>query len=408
MGKGRHMLDHILLIHNYYQSHAPSGEDKVFEEDERLLRARGHRITSFTRQSDAINEFSPIKKASLMWQISWSRESYRAVEKLVRNEKPDIVHICNTFPLISPSVYFACRKHGVPVVQTIQNYRLFCAAGSFFREDRICEECLEFSEARAVKYGCYRNSRLLTLPLVFMQCFHKKIGTWSKYVDVYIAGTEFSKRKLIQAGLPEERVSIKPNFFVSLPEPSYENDNYAIFLGRLSVEKGVRTLLTAWRELHDIPLKILGDGVLRKEVEVAANNANSAIEFLGYCSHEECLNVMKRARFLVMPSEWYEAFPMTIREAFACGKPVVASRLGAMASIIEDGKTGLLFEPGNSEDLAAKVKWLIEHEDAAVQMGKAARAEFEAKYTADRNYEMLMDIYKMAVEMHGARNGREK
>ena len=390
--------NHILLVHNYYQSHAPSGEDKVFEEDERLLRARGHDITLYTHHSDVIKRFSFLRKASLLWNIAWSRESYRTVEKLIQRKRPDIAHICNTFPLISPSVYFACHKYGIPVVQTVQNYRLFCASGVLFRNNSICEECLEHSRLRAVRYGCYRNSRLQTLPLACMLWIHEILGTWSKYVDIYVAATEFSRQKLIQAGLPEEVVTVKPNFFVSLPEPSYEHDNYVIFLGRLSVEKGVRTLLTAWRKLHDIPLKILGDGALRKEVEVAANNGNSAIEFLGQCPHEECLSMIKRARFLVMPSEWYEGFPMTIREAFSYGKPVVASRLGAMADIIEDGRTGLLFEPGNPQDLAARVQWMFEHEDEARTMGRAARLECENKYNADANYEILMGIYEKALE----------
>jgi len=355
------MLKRILLVHNYNQSHAPSGEDGVFREDEILLRSRGHEITLFTRESDTIKEFSPLKKASLLWNITWSRESYKAIGALIQREKPDIVHICNTFPLISPSVYFACRRYRVPVVQTVQNYRLFCAAGVFFREDKACEECLEHGQMRAVKYRCYRNSRLQTLPLVCMQWVHRKLGTWTKYVDMYIAATEFSRRKLVQAGLPDERVAVKPNFFLSLPEPSYEHDNYAIFLGRLSVEKGVRTLLTAWKDLHDIPLKILGDGNLRGEVEAAAYGRDSAIEFLGYRPHEECLDWLRRAKFMVMPSEWYEGFPMTIREAFACGKPVIASRLGAMAEIIEDGRTGLLFEPGNAQELTEKVRWMFKH-----------------------------------------------
>jgi len=395
------MVKHILMIHNYYQSHAPSGEDGVFREDEELLRAKGHKITLYTRHSDEINEFSLLRKMSLLWQITWSRESYKAIEELIRHEKPDIAHICNTFPLVSPSVYFACRKYQIPIVQTIQNYRLFCSAGIFFRGNGICEECLGYGQIRAIKYGCYRNSRLQTLPLVCMHQVHRSLGTWIRYVDIYIAATEFSRRKLIEAGLPAERIAVKPNFFLVLPEPSYEHENYAVFFGRLSVEKGVRTLLTAWKKLADIPLKIAGDGALRKEVESATRNKDgSRIEFLGYRSHEECLELLRLAKFMVMPSEWYECFPMTIREAFACGKPVVASQRGAMAEIIEDGKTGLLFEPGNPDDLAEKVRWLVEHEQTAVQMGKAARAEFETKYTAEKNYEVLMNIYEMAMRLH--------
>ena len=399
------MLEHILMVHNYYQSHAPSGEDGVFHEDEKLLRSKGHKVTLFTRHSDAIKEFSPLKKSALMWQITWSRESYRAIEEMIKLEKPDIVHVCNTFPLISPSIYYACHKYGIPVVQTVQNYRLFCASGVFFRENSVCEECMEHGSLRAIKYGCYRNSRLQTIPLVLMRQFHRLLGTWANCVDVYVAATEFSRQKLIQGGLPAERVAVKPNFFLSIPEPSYSYGSYVIFLGRLSVEKGVRTLLNAWKHLQDIPIKIIGDGILKDEV-ISATKSNPCIEFLGHISNEQCLELLKHSMFMVMPSEWYESFPMTIREAFASGKSVVASRMGAMAEIVNDGRTGLLFEPGNPDDLVAKVQWLIEHKEIAMQMGKAARAEFEAKYTAEKNYEILMNIYKMAMSIHDGKNAR--
>jgi glycosyltransferase involved in cell wall biosynthesis len=398
------MLDHIMMIHNYYQSHAPSGEDAVFREDEKLLRSKGHKITLFTRHSDVIKEYSPLKKVALTCQIAWSRESYKAIEQLIKLEKPDIVHVCNTFPLISPSIYHACRKNGIPVVQTIQNYRLFCASGILFRGESVCEECMEHGSIRAIKYGCYRNSRLQTLPIVLMHQIHGLLGTWSKCVDVYIAATEFSRQKLIQGGLSETQVAIKPNFFLSIPEPSYTHGDYAVFFGRLSVEKGVRTLLSAWKQLH-VPLKIVGDGTLREEVISAIKaQSGSSLEFLGFCPHDQCLDLLKHAMFMVMPSEWYEGFPMTIREAFASGKPVVASRMGAMAEIVNDGKTGLLFEPGNPDDLATKVRWLAEHKDIAVQMGKSARVEFEAKYTAEKNYEILMNIYKKAIKIHNEKN----
>jgi len=399
------MLEYILMVHNYYQSHAPSGEDGVFYEDEKLLRSKGHKVKLFTRHSDAIKEFSPLKKTALMWQITWSRGSYRAIEEIIKLEKPDIVHVCNTFPLISPSVYYACHKYGIPVVQTVQNYRLFCASGIFFRGNNVCEECIEHSNIRAIKYGCYRNSRIQTIPLVLMHQVHKWLNTWTNYVDVYVAATEFSRQKLIQGGLPAERVAVKPNFFLSIPESSYSCENYAVFFGRLSVEKGVRTLLSAWRQLHDIPLKIVGDGVLREEV-ISATKNSSSIEFLGFRPHDQCLELLKQAMFLVMPSEWYEGFPMTIREAYAYGKPVIASRMGAMAEIVSDGRMGLLFDPGNPDDLAAKVRWLIEHKEIAMQMGKAARAEFEAKYTAEKNYEILMNIYKMAMSIHDGKDVR--
>jgi len=258
---------------------------------------------------------------------------------------------------------------------------------------------------RAIKYGCYRNSRVFTLPLVSMQSFHRIIGTWANYVDFYIAATEFSRQKLIQGGLPKEKVTVKPNFFLTVPEPNHNFGNYALFLGRLSVEKGIRTLLSSWSQLNGINLKIAGDGALKDEVISAAKN-NPSLEFLGFRLNEQCVELLKNSMFMVMPSEWYEGFPMTIREAFACGKPVIASRMGAMAEIITDGENGLLFEPGNHDDLAEKVKWLAEHKESAIQMGKNARQEFESKYTAEKNYEILMNIYEMAKNAGENRNAK--
>jgi len=396
------MFNHILLVHNYYQSHAPSGEDGAFHEDERLLRSKGHKITLFTRHNDEINQFSSLRKLALTHQVSWSRQSYEEIKQLIKRDRPDVAHIHNTFPLISPSIYYALHKYDIPIVQVIHNYRLFCASGIFYRRNKICEECLEHGDIRAIMYGCYRNSRIQTLPLVIMHQVHKWLKTWTKQVDMYIALTDFSRQKLIQGGLPEERVVIKPNFFSTIPEPSYKHENYAVFLGRLTVEKGVSTLLKAWENLKDVPIKIIGDGILKDEVISAAKN-NPSIEFLGHIPNERCLELLKRSMFMVMPSEWYEGFPMTIREALACGKPVIASRMGAMAELIDDGGTGLLFETGNSDDLTSKVRWLVDHKDTAITMGKSARLEFEAKYTAEENYDILMEIYKKAIDINKQR-----
>jgi glycosyltransferase involved in cell wall biosynthesis len=309
--------------------------------------------------------------------------------------------------LISPAAYYACQDEDIPVVQTCHNFRFFCVEGTFFRDGRVCEECLKHGALRSLKYGCYHGSKAQTLPAATVVWFHQRKKTWAKQIDVFIALTKFAREKYIQAGLPTDRIVVKPNFMNHPPEPCYEHKGYAIFLGRLTPEKGVVTLLAAWKKLADVPLKILGDGAQRPELEkIVQQERLSNVEFLGHLQHAEAVQWLRNAYFLVQPSIWYESFPLTIREAFACGKPVVASRLGAMAAIIEDGRTGLLFEPGNPDDLAAKVRWLVENEDAIQEMGQAARAEFEAKYTAERNYEMLMKIYEMAIRIHRERKAK--
>ena len=392
----------ILLIHNRYQSHAPSGEDIVFDDECQLLREYGHEVITYERHNDDIKTFSLWQKASLLWKTTWSKVSYCEIRDLIRRKKPDVAHFHNTFPLISPSAYYACQDGDVPVVQTFHNFRFFCPSGLFYNNGHLCEECLQHGPWRSVKFGCYRGSKVQTLPLAAMLWFHQRKDTWTRQIDVFIALTEFAREKYIQAGLPADRIVVKTNFMNNPPEPCYEHQEYAIFLGRLSPEKGVETLLAAWKKLTNVPLKILGDGTQRAELEdIVKKERLFNVEFLGILPHAEAMQWLQNSHFLVLPSVVYESFPLTIREAFACGKTVVASRLGAMAAIIEDGRTGLLFEPGNPDDLAAKVCQMMENEDAVIKMGKAARAEFEAKYTAERNYEILMEIYEMAIRGNG-------
>jgi len=246
-------------------------------------------------------------------------------------------------------------------------------------------------------HACWRGSRAGTAVVVAMLTIHRLLKTWQEQVDRYIALTEFARQKFIEGGLPAEKIVVKPNFVhPDLGMGRHEGD-YALFVGRLSPEKGIQTLLRAWRHLKGVPLKIAGDGPLRAKLEgFVKNEGLEGVEILGRRPREDVFRLMREARVLVFPSEWYEGFPMTIAEAFACGLPVIASRLGAATEIVEDGRTGLLFEPGNPEDLAAKVKWAWQHPKEMEEMGREARQEYEQKYTAERNYEMLMDIYKRA------------
>jgi glycosyltransferase involved in cell wall biosynthesis len=227
---------------------------------------------------------------------------------------------------------------------------------------------------------------------------HRAMRTWARAVNVYVALTEFARGKFVAGGLPARKIVVKSNFVEAGVEPGDRRGDFALFVGRLSAEKGVGTLLRAWRSLPDVPLKVVGDGPMREEVRAAAGERPGGVnvEALGRRSRGEVFELMRRARFLVFPSEWYEGFPLTIAEAFACGTPVLASRLGAMAEIVEDGRTGLLFFPGDSEDLAAKARRAWEHEAETEEMGRGARREYEEKYTAERNYHALISIYERA------------
>ena len=312
-------------------------------------------------------------------------------------QKPDLVHIHNTFVMISPSIYAACREAGIPVVQTLHNYRLFCPAATFFRNGRICEKCIDHTLWRSVRHGCYRGSRPATVAVASMLAVHRVRQTWTRDITSYIALTKFAQDKCVQGGLPAEKIFIKPNFVHPDPGPrnGCSDGDYAIFVGRLSPEKRVSTLLEAWALSHNrIPLLIIGGGpqYLQAE-EVAERRGLDTVTFLGVLPHDQTLAAIKRARLLIFASEWYETFGLTIVEAFACGVPVICSRLGAMQEIVDDGRTGLHFTSGDAEDLADKTQWAWDNPARTRSMGREARREYENKYTAEKNYPLLSWIF---------------
>lgn len=317
---------------------------------------------------------------------------------MVAAHQPDVAHFHNTFMMLSPSVYYACKDAGVPVVQTLHNYRLLCPSAILYRHGRVCEACAGRAVAwPGVQHACYRGSAAATAVTAGMLTVHRLLGTWARAVDRYIAITEFARRKFVEAGLPAEKVVVKPNFLDVDPGTGEHDGGYCLFVGRLTEEKGVRTLLAAWRLLGGrVPLKIAGDGPLAPEVAAAAAAAPS-IEWVGPRSRAEVVALMKRAALLICPSVWYEGgSPMVVVEAFATGLPVVSSRLGGMAESVTDGHTGLHFTPGDAADLAARVEWAVADAGRLRQMGRNAREEFEARYTAERNYERLLAIYEEA------------
>jgi glycosyltransferase involved in cell wall biosynthesis len=391
----------VLIAHNAYQQ--PGGEDTVVSAEKDLLIRMGHEVSEYVRHNSEVKYGSPYSNIALGLRTIWSSTSRCELYEVLRAKRPDIVQFHNTFPLISPSAYYACRDLGVPVIQTLHNYRLFCAAATFFREGKVCEDCLSKGPWRAVRHACYRQSRSASAALAAMLSFHRWYGTWVNLVDRYIALSEFSRAKFVEAGLPPGKIVVKPNFV--LPDPGVGSGprEYAVFLGRLSEEKGVRILLEAWTQVHPSrPLRIIGDGPLQNEIRSKTSSSSlSNVRLDGRLPRKESLIALQGAKILILPSTCYENFPMTIAEAYACGTPVIASRLGAMQEIVQDGATGLHFTPQDAGDLAKKVEWAWAHPEEVSEMGRNARAEYEAKYTAERNYKMLLDIYQQVIQ--GAR-----
>ena len=386
----------IISVHNRYLM--AGGEDQVFESEARLLRERGHEVTQVEEKNEYPDGIS--KKIGMAVDALWSRRWHREIRELLQKSRPDVVHVHNFFSRISPSIYYACRREGVPVVQTLHNFRLLCAGAELYRDGKVCEECLDHSVLRGVRYGCYQGSKLGTAVLTLMVDVHRRARTWSNMVDCYIALTEFSRAKLIAGGLPADRIRVKPNFVLPDPGPKNGEGDYALFVGRLVKSKGVPAMLEAWKELPAVPLHIVGDGPCREQVEAEVGNLPS-VNYRGRLARADTLAEMKNARFLVFPSEWYEGFPVTIGESFACGVPVVASRLGAMAEIITDGVTGLHFQPGDVQDFRRKAQWAWEHSAEMQEMGRRARQQFEQKYTAEQNIRMLEEAYEFAMASRG-------
>jgi glycosyltransferase involved in cell wall biosynthesis len=381
----------ILQVHNEYLW--PGGEDVVVRQEKSLLAASGHDVIAYLRSNREIRKFGPGKFALLPFTAIWSRSSQAEVAEFVERHKPDVAHVHNTFALISPSALSALKRCGVPVVMTLHNYRLFCARADFFRDGRVCEDCVGTALPwPAVAHGCYHESRVQTAAMAAQLVFQQAARVWERFVDKFLVPSAFSREICVRAGLPATKVVVKPNFVSPVPPVQSEPGTYGLYVGRLSPEKRIRVLIQCWRSLpEEMPLRIVGDGPMRQRLVEAAKG--TGIRFLGQYPREEVMRAMLGARFLVFPSQWYEVFPITILEAFACGLPVIASRLGVMPEMVRDGDTGLLFAPGDVEDLNAKVRWAWSHDAEMREMGRRARLEFQARYTPEENLKQLLEIY---------------
>jgi len=390
----------ILIIHNSYRQ--PGGEDVVVAQETVLLERNGHRVSVYKRSNNEIDDLSFGQRFGLISRIVSANDSKIAVRAILRHFRPDVVHVHNTLAMVSPSVYKVCQEEDVPVVQTLHNYRLLCPAATFYRDGAPCEECVTHSLLRGVRYGCYRDSHVMSGAIALMLKTHRSRQTWNRRIDAYIAISGFVRDKFIQAGFPASKISVKPNFVEPDPgERSYSGE-YALFLGRLSPEKGLLLLLQAWERLPTaVPLVIAGDGPMRHRLEAeVARKKLQCVHFAGQLRRDEAYDAIKKAAFLVVPSIWYEPFGLVVAEAFACGTPVLGAFVGAIQEMLDDQVTGLHFAAGDPDALAKKVAWAWGHLPELAAMGKAARRVYENRYAANANYHLLMNIYASAIDTH--------
>jgi len=379
----------ILIIHNKYLQYG--GEDAVVAAESNLLRRHGVDVREYERDNRDIADLSSLRVAA---DTIWSRRSSREVGALLDLLRVDVVHCHNTFPLISPSVYRAAADRGIPVVQSLHNFRLMCPQAFLLRNDKPCEDCLGKLPWRSVMHRCYRGSAAQSAVLLAMVGVNRALGTYEKPVTRYVALNEFCRKKFIQAGLPAERIVVKPNF-VDLPQVRLDSPrNGALFVGRLSREKGVHAIADAFRTLRSThaALDAIGNGP-----DAAVLSGIRGVHLHGPKPSVEVYAAMSRAAYLLMPSIWYENFPRVLVEAFACGLPVITSRLGAMAELVQDGHTGLLVKPGDAADLADKIGWAQTHPAEMRDMGLAARRHYENNYTGEVNFSRLSAIYRDAI-----------
>ncbi|GGW43831.1 glycosyl transferase [Streptomyces lucensis JCM 4490] len=390
---------HVLVVHNRYASAQPSGENKVVDQEVALLREAGHRVEVFERRSDDIAARSLPGKAAVPLLVPWNPAVRSELATRLRTGRPDVVHVHNVFPLLSPAVLAACADAGVPAVATLHNYTQICPPGTLQRDGRPCTECVGSTPLPAVRHGCYRNSRLATVPLAVSMSVNRR--RWWTGVERFFCISGAQRDVLVRAGMPAERLAVKHNF---VPEPGVVRTGpgeHLLYLGRLAETKGVRLLMSAWDEIAagggvGVPLVIAGTGPLEREVAAWAAGRDD-VRYAGLYDTAACRRAIARSVAVVAPSTWLEAFGLVVVEAMAAGVPTVAAGHGAFVELVEDGVTGLLHRPGEPGALAARIRRAAADPDRNQDMGRAARRRYERDFSPAVGLERLVEGYRTAI-----------
>ena len=390
----------ILLIHNFYR--VRGGEGTHFLQMKSLLEKKGHTVLTYSRDSREVDDYSFLKKAFVPIKNIYSFKTYRQIKNIVLSEKPDIAQVYHVTPLITPSVFPALHRLNIPVIQILQNYRYLCLNGIFQDpQGNVCELCTQKGLWQAVPKKCYRDSLIQTLAIASALHIHRKLNTYQKNIDLFITTSAFLRNKLIFNGFPEDRVKTINGFTEAAGfTPCFQPEPYIVYMGRLSSEKGLFTLLKAMRGLPDIQLKILGDGPIKISMEeyLSSERMNN-VEFLGYVSGDERFEVLKRAKCMVIPSECYDNFPFGVLESLALGTPVIGSCMGGIPEQIEDGKTGFLFQAKNYQQLREKIEKIFNDGSLSISMRRNARMSALNKFSQETAYQRFMNIYKDLIQL---------
>lgn len=390
----------ILIVHNRYRSTAPSGENRVVDTESATLTELGHTVEHFERHSDDIEDWTSVQKATLPARVVWNPETRRDLKRVLREFRPDVVHVHNTFPVISPSILYACRDERVPVVVTLHNYKLLCASGDFFRDGEVCHDCAGGNPLSAVRHRCYRGSVAATVPTVLAARVHRQ--AWRSLVAAYVFISDSQRRLLGAMDLDPERVFVKHNLVPYVAPPAAAPARQVAYVGRLDQAKGVPLLMRGWDRYRDsagddaLRLVIAGGGPLDDEVRAWAATRPS-VEVAGHLSKQECAELVSRSRGVLLPSQWEETFGLVVVEAMAAGVAPIATAHGSFPELIDDGVDGVLFQPGDPDDLAKTLLDVDGNPERYSEYGRAARATYERRFEPSHSADRLLEIYRFAV-----------
>ena len=386
----------VLQVHNFYRT--PGGECSVVNAERALLKHYGHEVVPYYRDSRDIDKLGMLAKVHTLLRVPCNKKVEKDLVSTVHDERPDVAHVHNIFPMLTAAVYKALKSCSVPVVQTVHNFRFLCPNGQFYVHNHICEACQERGYFSAVKNRCMQDSFLVSSVYAIAIARAWKSGVLPNNIDRFITLNKFFARRLIDAGVPSSRIQILGNYVSEISESIYPKQNYVLYLGRLSREKGLRTLLDAWERIDGAVLKIAGRGPLKAEIETIANRiGREKVQVLGHVAGDAKRDLIKSAICLVVPSEWYENFPISIVESMAYGTPVVASQIGGLPDLVKHGVTGLLFEPGNSAELKAVLRTLISDSSLVSRLAESALSAAKESLGSQRHYNGLIDIYHQAI-----------